>query len=57
VILTLFTLLCGSLYFVEYQVYVVRMELIFNSLCIAVQGIEAILALICALMYSKQQAI
>jgi hypothetical protein len=57
VLLTLFTMLCGSLYFVHYQVFVLRMELIFNAFCFALQGVETILALVCAIMYSKQQAI
>ena len=54
---TLFTVLCCNLYFVRYQAYILRIELILNSFCMAIEGAEVLLALIAALMYMKQQAI
>jgi hypothetical protein len=57
VVVTVFTIVACNLYFVHFQAYILRMELILNAFCMAVECLEAILALVCALVYMKQQAI
>jgi transmembrane protein 216 len=56
VIVTVFTIICCNLYFVHFQAYILRMELIFNAFCMAVECVEAVLGIVCAVVYMKQQA-
>lgn len=56
-IITLFTILCCNLYFVNYQAYILRIDLILNAFCMAVECLEAILALVCTIAYARKQAI
>lgn len=57
IISTLFACVCCNLYFVRYQAYILRIELIFNSFCMAIEILEFILALISAIWYFKLQKI
>lgn len=57
VILSLFTIVCCSLYFVFYQAYILRVEMILNGFCMAVHAIEMILAVICLIIYAKKQTV
>ena len=57
IVSTLFAILCCNLYFVHYQAYILRIELIINSFCMAFESLEVILALVSAIMYMKQQSI
>lgn len=54
---TLFAVFTQSLYFVRYQTFVLRIELIFNSFCISIEALEAILGIIAAILYMKAQKI
>jgi transmembrane protein 216 len=56
-VITLFTILACNLYFIRYQAYILRIELIFNSFCMALEILELILAIVCALLYMKAQAL
>ena len=56
-IITLFTILCCNLYFVNYQAYILRIDLILNAFCMTVECIEAVLAIVCAIVYAKKQAL
>jgi hypothetical protein len=57
VVVTAFTIIAGNVYFVRYQAYVLRMELILNAFCLAVECLEAILGLACAVVYIQQQVV
>lgn len=57
VVLSLFGLICCSFYFIYYQTYILRIEVIFNAFCIGVNGLEMILAIICLIIFARKQAI
>ena len=57
IISTLFACLCCNLYFVRYQAYILRIELIMNSFCMAIEILEVILALVSMILYIKAQKI
>lgn len=48
---TAFAVLCCNHYFVWYQAYILRIELIMNSFCMAIESLEFILGLISCIWY------
>ena len=50
-IVTLFTTLCCNLYFVHYQAFILRIDLIFNAFCMGIECLEFLLAAICAIIF------
>lgn len=56
VISTFFAILV-NIYLVFLQVYLLRIEFIFNSFCLGLELVELILGIVAALMYSKSQSL
>jgi hypothetical protein len=51
VVISLFCVVACNLYFVRFQTYILRIERLLSSFCMALEGLEAVLALVCAIMY------
>lgn len=57
IVVTAFATICCNLYFINYQSYILRVEVILNAFCMALELVELVLGLACALIYMKRQAI
>jgi len=57
VVITLFAIIGGNLYFTNYQTYILRIDLVLNAFCMAVECLEALLALICGIHYTRARRI